>query len=101
MTILRIFTTATVALSALAAIGCSTPRANQYAEATPAPIYVPAAPAPAPEPIMTAEVVPAPLPPASTPVAVSYDPPVVMASNAPVYTTPTVITERAPRADRH
>ncbi len=88
----KILATATVALSALAAIGCSSPTTNEYASATPAPTIVAATPPP--EPVMTAEAMPAP--PAST-VIVSDDTPVVVATN----TEPAIITERAPRADRN
>jgi hypothetical protein len=95
MTVSRVCTIAAIALSGIAAVGCSAPR-TQTAEA-PAPIVVQSAPPPAP--VVTAEVVPAPLP-AST-VAISNEPPVVVASNAPSSSDSGMITERAPRADRN
>ena len=101
MTVSRILTIGTAALSVLAAIGCSSPQPSPYVDTSPAPTYVQAAPLP--EPVVTAEVMPAPAP-APTVVAVNNDP-IVMASSTPIYTSsnssPTVITERAPRADRN
>ena len=96
MTVSRIFTTTAVALSAFAAAGCGSPSA-QYANATPAPIVVQAAPPPAP--VVMAEMMPPQLPP-NTVVAYTATP-VVVTSNSPSYTSPAINTERAPRADRN
>jgi hypothetical protein len=97
MNVSRILIAATASLSALATMGCSSPQTNQYAAATPAPVFVPAAPQP--EPVMVAEAMPAP--PQATTVVVVRDDPIVMAANTPSYVAPTVITERAPQADRN
>jgi hypothetical protein len=98
MIVSRIFATATIAAAALAAIGCSSPQTSQMADATPAPAVVPAAPAP--EPVMTAQARPAPLPD-TTASSTGNDPSVGMTSKWPADTDSTLITERAPRADRN
>jgi len=110
MNVVRTFVATAAAISVLAAIGCTS--TQKPAEVATAPIAVPAAPAPAAEPVVAADAMPSHpalqnertaevAPTTDAPVVAANDTPVVAASEPAVSPPAAEFTERAPRADRN